>query len=161
MRGARTGGGAGGFRDRGALRLWEARFGPNMTPMVDIVLVILIFFMSATAVVGPEWFLRAGLARTGGAGRAAAPDPFSLPEAEFRVELSVAADGRTVATGLGLDAASMDALGGRLRDLAREAGPEAVLVLEPGPRVPYRDVVTAQDVAAEAGLAKVSLAPPR
>ena len=32
-------------RGRTALRQWELRFGPNMTPMVDVVMVILIFFM--------------------------------------------------------------------------------------------------------------------
>ena len=39
----------------------KGRFGPNMTPMVDVVLVILIFFMAATTIVGQEWFLSADL----------------------------------------------------------------------------------------------------
>ena len=30
----------------------RGRFGPNMTPMVDVVLVILIFFMAATTIAG-------------------------------------------------------------------------------------------------------------
>src|SRR5690348_11081756 len=46
---------------RGALASWELHYGPNMTPMVDVVMVILIFFMASTSVLGPEWFLKTAL----------------------------------------------------------------------------------------------------
>jgi biopolymer transport protein ExbD len=49
----------GGFRPRGAASRGTLHFGPNMTPMVDIVMVILVFFMASAAFVGPEWFLQA------------------------------------------------------------------------------------------------------
>jgi len=39
----------------------RGHFGPTMTPMVDVVLVILIFFMASTTIAGREWFLRASL----------------------------------------------------------------------------------------------------
>ncbi|MGH7130661.1 MAG: ExbD/TolR family protein [Phycisphaerales bacterium] len=55
--GART------FRRRGALDLHRTHFGPNMTPMVDVVMVILVFFMVSAAFVGPEWFLRSMVPR--------------------------------------------------------------------------------------------------
>lgn len=48
-----------GFRPRGAASRGSLHFGPNMTPMVDIVMVILVFFMASAAFVGPEWFLAA------------------------------------------------------------------------------------------------------
>ena len=51
----------GAFRRRAALDVWSMNFGPSMTPMVDVVLVILIFFMASASFVGPEWFLRAAL----------------------------------------------------------------------------------------------------
>ena len=31
--------------------------GPNMTPMVDVVMVILIFFMLGSSFVSPDWYL--------------------------------------------------------------------------------------------------------
>lgn len=49
----------GGFRRRGAADRASLHLGPNMTPMVDVVMVILVFFMASAAFVGPEWFLAA------------------------------------------------------------------------------------------------------
>ena len=40
-------------------------FGPNMTPMVDVVMVILIFFMASAAFMGDEWFLHGDPVRSG------------------------------------------------------------------------------------------------
>ncbi len=48
-----------GFRRRDASQRASLHFGPNMTPMVDIVMVILVFFMASAAFVGPEWFMAA------------------------------------------------------------------------------------------------------
>ena len=42
-----------------------AHVGPNMTPMVDVVMVILIFFMTWMSFVGAEWFLRTALPKQG------------------------------------------------------------------------------------------------
>ena len=55
-----------GRRGRGA-----AHFGPNMTPMVDVVMVILIFFMASAAFVGEEWFLFAAIPVQAAPGQAA------------------------------------------------------------------------------------------
>lgn len=51
-------------RRRSALAMYEAHAGPNMTPMVDVVMVILIFFMASAAILGPEWFLKTNLPRS-------------------------------------------------------------------------------------------------
>lgn len=144
-----------GLPSRSALRQWELRFGPNMTPMVDIVMVILIFFMAGTAFVGPEWFLRAALpaSRTGpGPG-----DPFALPPARFEVAL-LAESGRTLATGLGLVGAPLADLERAIEDLGREAqGAGVIILLRPAPAVPYRDVIRVHDACERAGLTKVGL----
>jgi len=74
------------------------RFGPNMTPMVDVVLVILIFFMASTAFIGPEWFLRAALPSDQAADQGGAD--FSLPPARFEIVLAIGAvEAQAVATG--------------------------------------------------------------
>lgn len=69
-------------RRRSALAMYEAHAGPNMTPMVDVVMVILIFFMASAAILGPEWFLKTSLPRT----TAAAPANESLL-VRVRIEL--------------------------------------------------------------------------
>jgi len=40
-----------------------------MTPMVDVVMVILIFFMASAAFLGAEWFLKAAIPSKRGAAR--------------------------------------------------------------------------------------------
>ncbi|MFK7885043.1 MAG: ExbD/TolR family protein [Phycisphaerales bacterium] len=67
---------------------------PNMTPMVDVTLVILIFFMASATIAGPEWFLRAGLP----ADQASAA--LSLPSPVVRAEVFVR-DGRVLVRGIG------------------------------------------------------------
>jgi biopolymer transport protein ExbD len=145
------------FQNRGALRRWELRFGPNMTPMVDVVMVILIFFMAATALLGPEWFLRTALPGYGASG-AAADDPFALPPARFDVRLSPDAEGRTVATGLGAAVLTLDDLETQLLTLGADAQDAGVLVLiSASPDVPYRDVVRVHDACTRAGITQVGL----
>ena len=70
----------------GALAHWDLHYGPNMTPMVDVVMVILVFFMASTAVLGPEWFLRSALPVNK---PKAAVDP-GKPDEEVRVEAGLA-----------------------------------------------------------------------
>lgn len=146
----------GGFRNRSALRVWEDRFGPNMTPMVDVVLVILIFFMTGSTLLGPEWFLSTAVPRIR-EGPAPAADPFALPPARFEITLSVDAAGRTVAGGLGLQNVSPDALAEPLRTLAAD-GADLIVLIRPAPDVPYRDVVHVHDLCTLAGVEHVGIA---
>lgn len=132
-------------------------FGPNMTPMVDVVIVILIFFMSATAFMGPEWFLEAAIPAPGGS---ADTDPYDLPAATLKVELR-AAQGVTLATGLGLSSATIDQLGARLDEIGTNvSSEEAFILLLPRPDVAYRDVVRVRDICERAGLTNVALGDP-
>lgn len=142
---------------RGALRRWELRFGPNMTPMVDIVMVILIFFMAATALLGPEWFLRTALPGYGASGGSAG-DPFALPPARFDLRLALDSEGRTVATGLGAAALTLDDLEPQLDSLGADAlGAGVLILIAPAPDVPYRDVVRVHDACTRAGITQVGL----
>lgn len=118
--------------------------GPDLTPMVDIAMVILVFFMAAAAIAGPAFFIPAPLA---GPGAAAAPD------AVLRLDM---ADGRTRASGLGLEHAPLEAI----RDAARNArnnSPASVLVILPARDTPYADVVRAHEICADAGWEKIAL----
>ncbi len=152
------------FQHRGALRRWELRFGPNMTPMVDVVMVILIFFMAATALLGPEWFLRTALPAYGGSGASGA-DPFTLPPARFDIRLTRDEEGRTVATGLGGAPLGLEDLEGELAALGADAsgpvgdagGGGVLILISAAAEVPYRDVVRVHDACTRAGITQVGL----
>lgn len=85
------------FRRRSVLDRAPASGVPNMTPMVDITLVILIFFMASATIAGPEWFLRAELPPT-----AAASPALSLPSPVVRAEVFVR-DGGVLVRGIGAE----------------------------------------------------------
>jgi len=143
-------------RSRSALASYEAHHGPNMTPMVDVVMVILIFFMASTVVMGPEWFLRSGLPRKGST---VAAQP--LPETRITVRLSITPDRQTVVSidggppGTPVDAASA------LRLLVPDslAASSITLLIDAADDVPYDDVVTLHEAAATAGITKVGVVP--
>lgn len=133
--------------------MFDQHFGPNMTPMVDVTLVILIFFMASTAFLGPEWFVRAALPVRGP--RSASQDqPTTL-----RVTLGTDDNGRTlaaVADRSGLDPGALESF---LAAEALRAGVDKVVVIvEPSPQTPYEDVVRVHELCARLKI-KVGLAP--
>lgn len=152
-----------GFRRRNAAVAASRHFGPNMTPMVDIVMVILIFFMAGSAFMGPEWFLNVAVKERGTQPEQEPPD--EPPEDEglslgpTRMTLEILRDGdRTIVNGLGLTGASIDALGERLR-VMRETGasPSVELAIIPAADTPYQDVIRVYDLCVEAEPASVGL----
>jgi biopolymer transport protein ExbD len=148
------------FRRRSALAHWDMHFGPSMTPMVDVVMVILIFFMTWMSFVGAEWFLRTALPKQGAQSDtgAAAADPFKLPPARFEFTLSRGPDGQTVVSGEGFPSEPLDTLPARLANLAKGGtADDIVLVIRSESAVPYGDVIKAHDAAAAAGIVKVGL----
>ncbi|MBC7835030.1 MAG: biopolymer transporter ExbD [Phycisphaerales bacterium] len=156
----------GAFRRRDALHGWTLHFGPNMTPMVDVVMVILIFFMASAAFMGNEWFLQAALpAGAGGPKAAAKKDPLAFPPTLIKVGLDAGADGATVASWNGEAWVGVDAVIERVQSITRGmSAADAVktadgieITVLPTARVPYRDVVRVQEACESAGLFKVGL----
>jgi biopolymer transport protein ExbD len=148
------------FRRRSALHTWEMNFGPNMTPMVDVVMVILIFFMASTSFVGTEWFLRAAIPRAGEAQQQAPAegDPFRLPPARFEILLSHEPGIGTIASGRGIETGPVAELPAQLRELAHGAGKDdVILIIRSQPHVPYADVIRAHEGATAAGIEKIGL----
>ena len=150
-----------GFRRRDAAALAAHDFGPNMTPMVDIVMVILIFFMAGTAFIGPEWFLSVGVA-PGAAAKppdAEAQRDFDIPAARSALRLRVGPDGAAVVTGLGLTDAGIAALADRLDEYQRTGAAKSVrVVIEPSLASSYQDVIRVYDLCQRAGFESVGLA---
>src|SRR4051794_22657744 len=74
------------IRRRGPLRKM-GHIGPNMTPMVDVVLCILIFFMLGTTFAGSELFLTSTMPAIGKEGLGADAEKQKLPAVRVNLEL--------------------------------------------------------------------------
>lgn len=145
-----------GFRPRSARALYEAHHGPNMTPMVDVVMVILIFFMASTAIMGPEWFLRSSLP-------VVAPGATENlnPPARLRIALLKGGVARVTLDEERPQTTATFQLETRLRDEAASRGAANLVVLvEPAPDAPYDDVVKVHEWCAELGITKVGIVEP-
>ncbi|MFZ4575121.1 MAG: ExbD/TolR family protein [Phycisphaerales bacterium] len=139
-------------RRRSALDVYESHHGPNMTPMVDIVMVILIFFMASAAMLGPEWFLPASLSR---AGASTAPaDP--APNRRIEVALAPGPSGpRAIIDGASMSLADFES---KLRqDIADVGAAHVTVVITPDPKVSYDSVVAAQGLCAKLGVSSLEL----
>lgn len=143
------------FRRRNALHQWHLHFGPNMTPMVDVVMVILVFFMASTAFIGPEWLLRIGLAEDD----APAGNGFQLGPAELVVRLRVV-DGTVRVDGLGLRDAPLESIASAAAQAGTSLGPAADqtrITIEPTDAVPYDAVVRSQAELVSAGFVHIAI----
>ena len=150
---------SGAFRRRNARAMYEQHHGPNMTPMVDVVMVILIFFMASAALLGPEWFLRTSLARAGPSAPAPAAEPRRLlvrmapgDGTGTTVEVS---DGRA-SVAADIDFAALEGLLGA--EVARTGRTNLVVLIAPDAAVPYADVVRVHETCARLGIVQVGLA---
>jgi biopolymer transport protein ExbD len=140
------------FRRRNAQALYETHVGPNMTPMVDVVMVILIFFMASTAFLGPEWFLKSYLPT-----RTASPSAAAQPT-RLRLSMTHTAEGGTRIAINESAAITVSQLEAALRPEVTKAGPENIVVpIEVAPNVPYEDVVRVHEACDRLGIRKVGL----
>lgn len=137
----------------GATR-WDMHFGPNTTPMADVILVMLIFFMAGVALVGPKVFLTASLP-TPGAGPAVSA--FTLPPATFTVRLTRSETGIEI-RGLGADVCMLTDIGDRLHTLTGGAPSDDIIVtVRPDADVPIQAVIDVQDACRAAGIRRTAL----
>jgi biopolymer transport protein ExbD len=175
----------GGVRKRSALAMYQSHYGPNMTPMVDVVMVILVFFMASAAILGPDWFLKAALPRQ--AAGAVDEDTMTRVRLTLRVVDGVTrvdsstrrpGAGGTGASGGGVSpsaaavksrelAAALPAdVAGWMREVLGGAQGAAavkveslVIVIDPAADVPYADVVAVHEACQAAGVTKIALLP--
>lgn len=143
------------YRERNAVA--TAHVGPNMTPMVDVVMVILIFFMVSAALMGPEWLLRVALPTP----QAAVPSKDII---RVTLELSMR-EGTPVVrmvVGAGTEAVEFQAsaLAGRIEDVASVHGASSLAVaLSAQDGVPYEEVVRAHEGCVASGVNRIALPP--
>lgn len=156
------------FRRRRALDVASLHFGPNMTPMVDVVMVILVFFMVSAAFLGPEWLLGSLVPRpvpaAGSGNTAQGPgqgpkdtDPLATTPVRFAIDLRVTAPGAAaVATGAGLTDAPIEQVVDALKKQVGEKSITNVEVLiRPATGVPWGAVVRTHELCTKAGFVRV------
>ncbi len=143
----------------GALAGWDMHYGPNMTPMVDVVMVILVFFMTSSAILGPEWFLKSVLPVN-----APPPAASETPEKPMRVNatLSRGADGKTSVqtqeAGQPAAVETLDQFLARLDRASREKTPRLIeVLLRPDATTPYGDLVRIHETCQRLGIEKVGM----
>ncbi|MBK8752438.1 MAG: biopolymer transporter ExbD [Candidatus Competibacteraceae bacterium] len=118
----------------------------NLVPMIDVVLVLLIFFMIATSL-RPESALDLRLPEA--AGR-------SLPNPPAQLTVDVDANGRYTVNGQALETA--DATGLKVALQAFANGRTVPLTLRADGRTPHQAVVTVLEVAGQLGLKQLAIA---
>jgi biopolymer transport protein ExbD len=156
------------MRIRGAKRV-HYDSGPNMTPLVDIVMVILIFLMLTGQFIGNEHFLVSNMPLRRTAGGSVAPPPGGFPEyelLEIRVDQNITRDGFVAHVGQ-IQTGDPKVLAAQLKKLCEQytkADPElnkVQVVISPGRMVKYQHLVEVYQAAMDANFKKIGFATAR
>lgn len=129
-----------------------------MTPMIDVVFLLLIFFVCAAAGAVQEAVLATDLAAAGGIASLTEPPVQEAWELEIRLQLTRdAVTGATTVDMNGTPYTELDRLESQLRSLAQiDAGNP--VVLDVGPGVEWGTVIDLYDRCRRTGLTKVNFA---
>ncbi len=132
-------------------------YGPNLAPMVDVVLVILVFFMASIVFVGPEWFLPAALPAARAQRETEVLDPYALPDPTLGVRVSMV-DGSPVVSGLGGGVVALEVFEPHARVQLSSIDPAKIKIrLGADAGVAWQHVVTAQDILTRVGVRQIAL----
>ncbi len=122
------------------------RSGLMMTPMVDVVLVILIFFMASTTIAGYEWFLEAAVEVPVESEGETQEARFVLPAAVIDVDLVAGDDGVTLVYGVFGDAGvAVERAAGVIGGMEIGDSGSLTVRLGAGDDVPMGDVMAVHD----------------
>ena len=139
--------------------------GPNMTPLVDVVMVILIFLMLAGSFAGAEHYLVSNVPFTDKGGGGAPPPPGFVPDEPLEIRVDSPVPDRFVARAGQItvdDANQLRVQLQRMRDSLEKAGTKrdkVQVVIEPGRNVKYKFLVDVYQAALQADFQKVGFAP--
>jgi biopolymer transport protein ExbD len=144
--------------------------GPNMTPLVDIVMVILIFLMLTGTFAVQEHYLVSNLPlRRTGAGNVQQPPPGGFPEyelLEIRVDQNATRDGFVARVGQIQTGDPRILAAGlkKLRDQYAKVDPElnkVQVIISPARAVKYDQIVEVYQAAMDANFKKIGFATAR
>ena len=138
--------------------------GPNMTPLVDVVMVILIFLMMAGSFTQGGWFLQSTVPIKSKGGAQTQVPPGMIPDEPLEVRIDNAADGFRVVAGDIRSSGDREALRVALAQklaafqAAGTTKDRVQVVLMPGRNVKYENIVAVYEAALRAGFTKVGFA---
>lgn len=128
---------------------------PNLAPMVDVVMVILLYFMMGTTVSMVEGALPTRLPSDVGPGGGAAVTIIPVVRITLMEQPGTTAS-KILVLGKPLPKNSFDALEAYLRAKKAEgADPSGRLLLEAQPAVKYQEVISAMDASVRAGFSNI------
>lgn len=147
--------------------------GPNMTPMVDVVMCILIFFMLGTTLASPEVFLKSNTAAIDKQGLGSEQGTQKLPAVRMNIKLArLAVAGRATTVVTAFNEAALPMNGANDADKGLNQAIEALLarrrpsvsdevqvLIVPDKDVPYQDVITIYDYCVKLGFKQVAFYP--
>ncbi len=137
------------------------RGGPNMTPMVDIVMCILIFFMLGSTFALPDLFLSANMPAVDKKGLGENPNNTALPPVRMNLEL-INVGGHTKLRAFGVVEDDLhDRLASLLASKRRALSDDVQLLIVPEKTVPYQDVITVYDQCVQSGFKNVAFSTPK
>lgn len=147
--------------------------GPNMTPMVDIVMCILIFFMLTMSFAVQELYLTNNTPAVDKKGLGTEKADSRLPAVKYSLELRrIGGSTKVVAFGKmfeGIDdlhpadrsSSRLDEITAFLKAKRQDLSDDVQIILTPERNVPWQDVTTLYDLCMRAQFKTVAFAPPR
>ncbi len=155
-------------RRRGPMRKMSAHVGPNMTPMVDVVMCILIFFMLGSSFVVPELFLKSNTAVYKG-GLGTEESTVKLPSVRMNITLRRQGNDTWVSAFDSplmqmnklddQDQASNQEIMARLAGRRKTISDDVQVLIVPEGKVPYQDVITIYDYCTKLQFKQVAFYP--
>ena len=138
--------------------------GPNMTPLVDVVMVILIFLMLAGSFASAEHFLRSNMPfKEEAAGQAKMPEGF-IPDEPLPIRVYSPTPDRFVAQAGKIQVEDARSLTAQLTQLrlayeTNDLSPDKVqIVITPSGNVKYKYLIEVYQAAMDAGFKKIAFA---
>ena len=139
--------------------------GPNMTPLVDVVMVILIFLMLAGSFAGAEHYLVSNVPFTDKGAGGEPPPPGFVPDEPLEIRVDSPNPDSFIARAGQITVGDADRLQGlleKMRDQLETAGTKrdkVQVVISPGRNVKYKFLVEVYQAALQAKFEKVGFAP--
>ena len=119
----------------------------NLTPMIDVVFLLLLFFMVSTSFIR-ESSLKVDLPEATGQ---------ALVEQEKPIDIIINSDGQFVINNITLDKPSREQLNFQLKQ-AVGANNDPHIIISADAKAEYQDIVTAMDTAQQLGYTRLTLA---
>jgi biopolymer transport protein ExbD len=154
---------------RGALKKMSVHVGPNMTPMVDVVMCILIFFMLGSSLAAPELFLKNNTAAVEKGGLGTITGDTKLPDVRMNIKLARQGD-ETWVSAFNSPLMKMSKVGTTdqsdnekvfavLTEKRKSISDEVQVLIVPESHTPYQDVITLYDFCTKLQFKQVAFYP--